>query len=276
MTAMVAICVMASLVVLWMTSLFKLIVGPYTVSKFKTPFLLEGDGNDEKRRKKSVLLVTAHPDDESMFFVPTILYLTSVCQLDVHILCISTGNVEGKGYVRKEEMLRACLVLKVPIGNVTILDHLELQDGFDKHWSHSLLADIIAQEIATHDVDLIITFDDYGISGHPQHRAVHYGVRTLLMEKEKYSQGQPDKTVDAWELISTSIVRKYSGPLDIWSSILYALWLGQGETHCFFSKNPHMCFLAMGQHSSQWLWYRKLFVILSSYAYVNTLRKIRL
>jgi len=96
------------------------------------------------------------------------------------------------------------------------------------------------------------------------------------MEKEKYSQGQPDKTVDAWELISTSIVRKYSGPLDIWSSILYALWLGQGETHCFFSKYPHMCFLAMGQHSSQWLWYRKLFVILSSYAYINTLRKIRL
>lgn len=274
MTTMVVICVVASLALLWIASLFKLIVGPYTESKSRTPFLLEGDGNDEKRRKKSVLLITAHPDDESMFFVPTILYLTSTGQL-VHVLCISTGNAEGKGYVRKEEMLHACLVLKVPICNVTILDHLELQDGFDKPWSHNLLADIIAQEIKTHDVDTIITFDDYGISGHPQHRAVHYGVCTLLMEREKHSRGQPDKIVDAWELISTSIIRKYSGPLDIWYSILYSLRLGKGETHCFFGKYPHMCFLAMGQHSSQWLWYRKLFVIFSSYAYVNTLRKLR-
>jgi N-acetylglucosaminylphosphatidylinositol deacetylase len=41
----------------------------------------------------SVLLVTAHPDDESMFFAPT---LAHVLQrgAEVHILCLSTGACE--------------------------------------------------------------------------------------------------------------------------------------------------------------------------------------
>ncbi|KAH9314194.1 hypothetical protein KI387_022821, partial [Taxus chinensis] len=226
-------------------------MSPNSLSKTKLPFLLE-DGNLPKR-KRNVLLLTAHPDDESMFFIPTILYLTSVCQHNIYILCISTGNAEGKGCIRKDEMLEACLVLKVSIGNVSILDLPQLQDGFDKPWSHNLLADIIGQEITNHDIDTIITFDDYGISGHPQHRAVHFGVCTFVMENMKLSQGPTKKTIDAWQLISTNIMRKYSGPLDIWYSMLYSLWLGKEESYCIFNKHPHICFLAMRQHKSQWI-----------------------
>eukprot|EP01018_Ginkgo_biloba_P011254 Gb_01583 [translate_table: standard] len=267
--AFLLVFILASFGLLWLSSLFKLLYG--SMSRSKTTFLL----TDEMERKKNVLLVLAHPDDESMFFVPTILYLTSLCQLDFYILCISTGNAEGKGSVRKDEMLRACSVLKVPIGNVNILDHSALQDGFDKPWNHRLLAEIIAQEITTHDIDTLITFDDYGISGHPQHRAVHYGVCTFLVESARESSRMQNKTIDAWELMSTNIIRKYSGPLDIWCSILYSAWLEKRESQCLFNKDPHVCFLAMGQHNSQWLWFRKLFVIFSSYTYFNTLRKIQ-
>lgn len=38
---------------------------------------------------KSVLVVTAHPDDECMFFSPTIINLQRLSK--VHLLCLSTG-----------------------------------------------------------------------------------------------------------------------------------------------------------------------------------------
>jgi len=39
-----------------------------------------------------VLFVTAHPDDECMFFAPTILFLTRSGQYDVFLLCLSSGD----------------------------------------------------------------------------------------------------------------------------------------------------------------------------------------
>jgi LmbE family N-acetylglucosaminyl deacetylase len=48
------------------------------------------------------LLVTAHPDDEAMFFSPTILYLINQ-GLRVALLCLSTGaaQVAGGGSARR-------------------------------------------------------------------------------------------------------------------------------------------------------------------------------
>lgn len=40
---------------------------------------------------KRVLIVTAHPDDEAMFFGPTILSLTKRNDCDVYLLCLSNG-----------------------------------------------------------------------------------------------------------------------------------------------------------------------------------------
>jgi N-acetylglucosaminylphosphatidylinositol deacetylase len=37
-----------------------------------------------------VLLVTAHPDDEAMFFVPTLAHFVA-CGEDVGVLCLSNG-----------------------------------------------------------------------------------------------------------------------------------------------------------------------------------------
>lgn len=38
-----------------------------------------------------VLLITAHPDDECMFFAPTILALTRLAPENVYLLCLSNG-----------------------------------------------------------------------------------------------------------------------------------------------------------------------------------------
>ena len=43
-----------------------------------------------------VLIVTAHPDDECMFFGPTLCHLADR-DIKAKVLCLSTGNFYGKG-----------------------------------------------------------------------------------------------------------------------------------------------------------------------------------
>jgi len=47
----------------------------------------------KKKLRRRVLFVIAHPDDESMFFLPTILALMPVCEC--FLLCLSTGVVRS-------------------------------------------------------------------------------------------------------------------------------------------------------------------------------------
>lgn len=46
----------------------------------------------EIRNSKRILFVIAHPDDESMFFGPTIQYYTRKKDCVVYLMCLSTGN----------------------------------------------------------------------------------------------------------------------------------------------------------------------------------------
>lgn len=245
----------ASLVFVWFASL---------IAYFprKPAFLISG----ENANKSNVLLVIAHPDDESMFFSPTISYLTSRGH-NLQILCLSVGDADGKGNVRKEELYQACATLKVPRQQVKVVDHPDLQDGFGNKWNHNLLSKIIEQEVLACGIHMVITFDDYGVSGHCNHHDVHCGVRKFLQETAR-------KHIKAWELVSTNILRKYSGPVDFWISMLFAWRSPTGSVHCLMNENPRRSFIAMSQHSSQWVWFRKLFVSFSSYTYINTLRSI--
>ncbi|KAF5445571.1 hypothetical protein F2P56_034615 [Juglans regia] len=252
--------IVCSLVLVWVACLCKILHG--SSSPLRNSFLNTGGAF----HKRNVLLVIAHPDDESMFFSPTISYLTSTGH-NLHVLCLSTGDADGKGNIRKEELYQACAILKVPLQQVKILDHPDLQDGFGRVWNHTLLANIIEEEIMSYGIDSIITFDYYGVSGHCNHHDVHYGVCKVLTDA---SQGN----IEAWELVSTNVLRKYSGPLDIWLSVLHAMQQSGEVMHCLLNQHPQKSFLAMAQHSSQWVWFRKLFVAFSSYTYVNTLRKI--
>ncbi|KAL3019911.1 hypothetical protein AAZX31_05G116300 [Glycine max] len=167
---MAFILIIASLVFLWIVSLCKVLLLP------RIPFGNHFTHNNGRAfRKRNALLVIAHPDDESMFFTPTINFLTSKGH-NVQILCLSIGDADGKGNIRKQELFQACVALKVPMQQVKIVNHPDLQDGFGKVWSHNLLAKIIEEEITRCCIDMIITFDSHGVSGHCNHRDVHYGV----------------------------------------------------------------------------------------------------
>ncbi|XP_042464921.1 probable N-acetylglucosaminyl-phosphatidylinositol de-N-acetylase isoform X2 [Zingiber officinale] len=208
----------AAVILFWVISLARILSSSSCVPS-DPGFLHSGFG-----KRRNVLLVIAHPDDESMFFTPTILFLKYGGH-NIHILCMSTGNADGVGNTRKDEIYQACSILK------------------------------------------LISFDKFGVSGHPNHRAVHHGICMLLSDSNQ-------KHIEAWELVSLSIFRKYSGPVDVWLSIIFSSFYLRKQIYCLLNNNPSLSFLAMAAHRSQWIWFRKLFVGFSTYTYMNTLRKI--
>ncbi|KAF3792099.1 putative N-acetylglucosaminyl-phosphatidylinositol de-N-acetylase [Nymphaea thermarum] len=156
------------------------------------------------------------------------------------------GDAEGKGTLRKDELYQACVILKVQLQRVKIIDHPDLQDGFDKSWSPVLIKDLIEEAVIAWEIDTVITFDNYGISGHRNHQDVHTGLRMLMMSNLQ-------RDIEAWELISTNIARKYCGPVDVWWSI-FESYFCQTEEICFLpNKSPCLSANAMAQHSSQWV-----------------------
>jgi hypothetical protein len=70
---------------------------------------------------RSALILTAHPDDESMFFAPTILGLKNH-GWDVRGLCLSVGDAEGLGHERLDELKRGYEVLGVDKKNVAVVN----------------------------------------------------------------------------------------------------------------------------------------------------------
>jgi len=63
--------------------------------------------NEWPVQSKNVLLVTAHPDDEVMFFAPTVLALVKQAaagNISFYHVCLSYGNADGLGATRKIEL----------------------------------------------------------------------------------------------------------------------------------------------------------------------------
>lgn len=70
-------------------------------------------------RGKRVLVVIAHPDDECMFFGPTIVNLVKK-NVYVYVLCLSEGDYYGDGEIRSQELWKSCAELGLPPGNVRL------------------------------------------------------------------------------------------------------------------------------------------------------------
>uniref|UniRef100_A0AAZ3SWY6 N-acetylglucosaminylphosphatidylinositol deacetylase n=1 Tax=Oncorhynchus tshawytscha TaxID=74940 RepID=A0AAZ3SWY6_ONCTS len=124
------------------------------------------------------LFLTAHPDDECMFFAPAILRLVEL-NASVHLLCLSQGNYYNQGFQRREELLDSCAVLGIPASQVTIHDCKELPDDPNVEWSISMASSLILKHIRAHSINLVLTFDGRGVSGHSNHTAIYKAVSYL-------------------------------------------------------------------------------------------------
>ena len=69
---------------------------------------------------RRILLLTAHPDDECLFFAPTLLALA---HQPVYSLTLSTGNADGLGNLRRRELHGSLNVLGVSPDRRWAIDH---------------------------------------------------------------------------------------------------------------------------------------------------------
>ena len=234
----------------------------------------------------ATLLVTAHPDDECMFFTPTLISLGQ--RQSMHVLCLSPGNYEGLGTYRAVELRRSCARLGILDDRVSVIDDPRLQDGPHNSWPPALIAALVRRHLDRHRIGRVVTFDQWGVSGHPNHVAVSRAVRQLVADDAtRVRSVRPP--LRAYELLSTNGLRKLTGlldvPLTLCGVLLCLLWrrirhpLGPGEplpkgTCCCIVFHPWHSHVAMREHASQYVWYRRLFVVFSRYSYVNTLTRI--
>lgn len=207
------------------------------------------------------LLVTAHPDDEAMFFAPTLLGLARV-KHRVFLLCFSVGNYYNQGEIRKKELLQSCDVLGIPPSSVMIIDNRDFPDDPGVQWDTERVASTLLQHIDVNDIDLVVTFDAQGVSGHSNHTALYTAVRAL------HSEGKLPKGCSVLTLQSVNVLRKYLYLLDLPWSLLYP----QDVLFVLTSKEVALAKKAMSCHHSQLLWFRRLYVLFSRYMRINSLR----
>lgn len=102
------------------------------------------------------LLVIAHPDDEVMFFSTFLHHASSSASSDaLHVLCLSTGNDEGLGKTRQDELHKSCHLFGIPSKNIVIIDHPNLQDGMKNDWPTQLIQDVVSAAITDLKPDLV-------------------------------------------------------------------------------------------------------------------------
>jgi N-acetylglucosaminylphosphatidylinositol deacetylase len=233
------------------------------------------------------IIVTAHPDDESMFFLPTIRALQKTSK--VWLLCLTTGNYAGLGEIRTKELAAVADVLGLE--KLIIVDDARLPDHMTKTWDIAYAEQVIAKNVREallsmeewaesnecHDIQFV-TFDSRGISGHLNHidtfRAVSrfcdsrgYRFWTTATDWNpftKYNLLQAPVLVIILVLSMmnklapfTSISRQF-GSDTVWHVLM----------------DPRLNWRCMGLHASQFVWYRRIFVVFSSYTCLNRLKRV--
>lgn len=231
------------------------------------------------------LLVIAHPDDECMFFSPTIVNLTSNNNR-VSVLCLSNGDAEGLGKVREKELIKSCTLLGCKSEDVSVINHEELQDTMAMSWDSKIIVKELSRFFKSKkDVtyDAFITFDEFGVSLHPNHTSILPALKAYTASSS-IPKSQPKPII--WKLITTSLPRKYSGILDAMPSLVLVTYRvarapGRGSK----KKDKFMCFMSdplqsfKGQramvtaHVSQMRWFRWFWIVIGRYMYINELAK---
>jgi N-acetylglucosaminylphosphatidylinositol deacetylase len=207
------------------------------------------------------------------------------------------GNNYGLGETRKKELGGACNVLGIDRQErCVVLDKKyhslclswwrltgrELQDNPDLWWDTDVVENVIEEYVKRWKIDSIITFDDGGVSGHINHRAVAAGVRYKtprspplfkrlldLLTGRHFILANPSTQVAAYQVSSIFVLRKYTMLLDL--PILLILSLPRCIKVSFFMlgdkvgtwglmvSSPSMYFTArraFEQHASQVVWDR--------------------
>jgi N-acetylglucosaminylphosphatidylinositol deacetylase len=233
-------------------------------------------------RPSRVLVVTAHPDDETMFFAPAILRLRSQ-GVDVSGLCLTVGDAQGLGDARRGELLSAYETLGVSREWVSAVDDPNLPDGMQAHWPQERVVYHISRHVQEHGpFDTVLTFDQTGVTHHANHVACYEAVRMFV------SEVFGTEGMQAFALRSLPVMTKFGGlPAALWRHIWFrsrdltlarytpgllqpASLRSLPPDRISFLSSPlayYTALRAMAKHRSQLVWFRYLYVIFSGYMF---------
>ncbi|KAF2790001.1 phosphatidylinositol glycan class L [Melanomma pulvis-pyrius CBS 109.77] len=243
---------------------------------------------------KRIVLLIAHPDDEAMFFAPTLLALTRPgLGNHVKILCLSSGNADGLGPIRKKELVKSGLQLGVRSeDDILIVEDSNFPDSMTVTWHPRLISNLLTSAFAPKmgtvspkeapqaTVDAIITFDANGVSAHPNHISLYAGAHAFLKALMHRHSGW-ECPIKLYTLTTTSVLRKYISLLDAPATLLGVVAkrkeLGSYPTPLMFVSSPAGYRTAQKAmttaHESQMRWFRWGWITFSRYMILNDLRK---
>jgi len=125
-----------------------------------------------------ILLVFAHPDDESFTSGATVAKYVREKDCQIALLCATRGQAGKAGdpplcsreelpFFRERELREAAAILGI--------QHVDVLDYEDGHLSEVPMEELIghvASAIRKYQPQVVITFARHGISGHPDHTAI--------------------------------------------------------------------------------------------------------
>ncbi|KAK8241676.1 putative deacetylase LmbE-like domain-containing protein [Phyllosticta capitalensis] len=245
-------------------------------------------------RNKKICLLIAHPDDEAIFFAPTVQALAKP-ELGNHIkiLCLSSGDADGLGETRKKELVKSGMVLGLRSEeDVLVIEDTNFPDSMTVTWDARLISNLLTKAFAPRmasmpansapeaTIDVLITFDAGGISGHPNHRSLYHGARAFLKALMHRHAGW-ECPVKLYTLSSINIFRKYVSVLDapatVGSILVRKKQVGAFPSPLLFASGPSDVASAQAAmtkaHVSQMRWFRWGWITIGRYMVLNDLRR---
>ncbi|KAK7827430.1 hypothetical protein U0070_026636 [Myodes glareolus] len=152
----------------------------------------------------------------------------------------------------------------------------EFPDDPGVQWDTESVANTLLQHIQVNGINLVVTFDAEGVSGHSNHVALYKAVRYASLGDGSgkgspmalHSEGKLPTGCSVLTLQSVSMLRKYLYLLDLPWSLLSS----QDALFMLTSKEVAQAKKAMSCHQSQLVWFRRLYVHFSRYMRINSLQ----
>ncbi|NXV34123.1 PIGL acetylase, partial [Rissa tridactyla] len=178
-----------------------------------------------------------------------------------------SGNYYHQGEIRKKELEQSCFLLGIPASDITVIDHRYLPDNPAVEWDTQLLAAFVLKHIETNSINLVVTFDAGGVSGHANHISLYTALRYKCCCFEIFTLF-PCVGCHVLVLESVNLFRKYTSVLDVLLSCL----LPRDALFVLTEEETEQARKAMRCHHSQLLWFRHIYMRFSRYMMINSLR----
>ena len=155
--------------------------------------------------QNKILAVLAHPDDETLGFGGTLARYADL-GLETHLICATRGQrgwfgtpddypgADALGLIRERELVRAARVLNLQ--SVRLLDYMDGE--LDQVEPQTIISEIAAR-IRQIRPQVVVTFDPYGVYGHPDHIAIAQFTTAAIIEaaSDPQENGMRPHRVDA-------------------------------------------------------------------------------